>query len=279
MHERRLEGLGIATMHTRVESWECDFNDHWNARYYSRSFQMAAECVASMGGGQNPGMGAIGQRVIRFHRELYVGAAMEIRSVRIEDGEHAGAVVHVLSSGGHLSATAFDLPGTGGEHLPAAPAKALAQALPRGNILAHVQAGPEAADHVTLGGTVRAYDLDHTGALLYEAVIGRIAHGMYDKLNHVGFTADFTRETGVGRMASQSCLRRTGALCPAGTVLRVRSRIGVVGAKIFSTWHCLETMAGVPLAYVAHDVLAVDLHQRRAVPPPAFLRAAAHPMV
>jgi hypothetical protein len=32
-----LERLGRATLHSRVERWECDFNDHWNVRFYVRS--------------------------------------------------------------------------------------------------------------------------------------------------------------------------------------------------------------------------------------------------
>lgn len=328
--------IGIPTLHTRVESWECDFNDHWNAHYYSRAFQMAAEHVAALGGG-NPGMGAIALRVIRFHSELHAGAAVELRSARVAGGAHDGAAVHLLGSEGRLSATAFDLPGTGAAQLPAVPADGLSLALPRGDILAklgaaggaigqpggadlrfpaatdmpparHAAKGPEAAgqagqaplpgaapvqpensapplpqggarpdvaDHLTPSGPVRPGELDHTGALLYEMVIRRVAHGMYDMLGGAGFTADYTRKTGIGRMAAQSALRPMPAPCPAGTVLRVRSRLAGVGPKVFTTWHCLETMAGQPVALVVHDMLAVDLARRRAVPPPEFLAALA----
>jgi acyl-CoA thioesterase FadM len=41
---------GRATFHTRVESWECDFNGHWNTRYYGRAFQAAAEVAAALDG-------------------------------------------------------------------------------------------------------------------------------------------------------------------------------------------------------------------------------------
>jgi hypothetical protein len=27
---------GVPTLHTRVESWECDFNGHWNTRHYAQ---------------------------------------------------------------------------------------------------------------------------------------------------------------------------------------------------------------------------------------------------
>ncbi|KGJ01752.1 hypothetical protein EQ718_12605 [Paracoccus versutus] len=266
--------FAVPTLQTRVESWECDFNDHWNARYYSRSFQMAAETVAALAGGENPGMAAIALRVIRFHRELRAGAAVEIRSLRVADGPHAGAAVHLLSSAGALSATAFDLPGTGASRLPAIRSGLLATALPRGDILAKLAATSRPGDHLTMSGPVRPDDLDHRGALLYETIIRRVGHGMYDRLALAGLTPEFTRDTGIGRMAAQSSVRPVHRPCPPGTVLRVRSRISQVGAKIFSTWHCLEAADGTALAHVAHDMLAVDLERRRAVTPPAFLQDA-----
>lgn len=55
--------IGTATLHTRVESWECDHNKHWNARYYARSFQMAAETVAALAGRENYGLSVIAARI------------------------------------------------------------------------------------------------------------------------------------------------------------------------------------------------------------------------
>src|SRR5690349_20111893 len=102
--------IGIATHHTRVESWECDFNHHWNAGYYWRSFQLAAERVVTLDGSENPGAMAITTRNVRFHRELFVGAAVEVRSATIGTGDHKGAVVHLLFSKGAIAAIALDVP-------------------------------------------------------------------------------------------------------------------------------------------------------------------------
>lgn len=264
--------LGLACLHTRVESWECDFNGHWNARHYSRAFQMAAERAATLDGSPNRGMGGLELRVIRFHRELFVGAAVEIRSVRVADGAQAGAVAHLLFSGGRLSATAFDLPEAGGAHLPAAGAEAVALALPRGEVLALAPDESTAGDW-TEAGPVRPADLDHTGALLYEAVIQRVGYGLYHLVTGLGLTPAFTRETGIGHMALQSALRPLPAPCPPGTLLRVRSRILRLGRKTFVTRHRLETAAGAGLAEVVHDIATVDLNRRRAVDLPGFLRA------
>lgn len=41
-----LSDTGRPSHHTRVERWECDWNDHWNARFYVRSFQATVETVA-----------------------------------------------------------------------------------------------------------------------------------------------------------------------------------------------------------------------------------------
>ncbi len=262
--------IGLPTLASRVESWECDFNDHWNARFYARSFQLAAERVATLDGRPNPGMALLASRLIRFHRELFVGTSVDVRSARVADGEHAGAVVHLLSGGGRLSATAIDLPGTGGAHLPAVTAGEIRLALPR----ALAQPAADGADAETAEtGPVRPVELDHTGAILYEELVRRAAFGLHGLLDRLGFTPEFTQETGIGRMAVESRLTPLGR-CAPGCLVRVHSRIASVGAKSVTTHHRLECDGGAILACVEHGIVAVDLKARRAVELPAFLRSA-----
>jgi hypothetical protein len=110
--------VGTATYHTRVERWECDYNDHWNVQFYGRSFQMAAEAIAVRATGANPGADATRTRHLRFHGELTVSAPIEVRSARLADADHLEeATVHLLFSAGRIAATALDLPG-GALHLP-----------------------------------------------------------------------------------------------------------------------------------------------------------------
>ncbi|MDR5654861.1 thioesterase family protein [Ruixingdingia sedimenti] len=264
--------FGTATLHTRVESWECDFNNHWNARYYTRSFQLAAERVATMGAGANPGMGAITSRLVRYHRELFVSAAAEVRSARIGGGGYAGAIVHLMHSEGRLAATALDLPGTGAEYLPEVTPEEARPALPRG-LLRHAAVGwdPEAPDaHTAETGPLRMAEVDHTGRLLQEDITRRSGIALHDLLSRLGYTVEFSARTGVGRMAVEHRATPAG-LCPIGTPLRVRSRIASVEHKSFSARHWIETPAGEVVAVVENSLLAVDLKARRAVEVPAFL--------
>lgn len=65
----------VATLHSRIESWECDYNGHWNARFYGRSLQLAAEGIATASRGAKPGRDhasdaayALSERVARWRR-------------------------------------------------------------------------------------------------------------------------------------------------------------------------------------------------------------------
>ncbi|PZQ50476.1 MAG: hypothetical protein DI556_07955 [Rhodovulum sulfidophilum] len=268
----RTDGIGISTLRTRVESWECDFNGHWNARFYSAGFQMAAERVATLGGGANPGAGACVTRHIRYHRELFVGAAVGLRSARIAEGAFAGAVLHLLSGEEGLSATAIDLPGTGAEQLPAAPADVVRIATPRAAAQPVDWSAAEPAGQLAEVGPVRPAELDHAGALRAEEIIRRVAYGLHGLLSGLGFTRAFETGHGIGRMAVETRTTRLGP-CAAGDLLRARSRVAGVGRRSFATRHRLETTAGAPVAEVAHRLVTVDLTARRAVDLPDFLRA------
>lgn len=267
-----LSGTGISTYHTRVESWECDFNHHWNARYYARSFQLAAERVAILGGGDNPGARVVASRVVRFHRELFVGTAVEVRSARLDDGDHRGAVIHLLSAEGSIAATALDLPGTGGQALPSARAGDVEIALPRTVGSDSIGWDPDAPDaRVTETGTVRPTEFDHVGALLIEEQVRRATAGLHYQLSDLGFTTEYSARTGIGRMAVENRITPLG-VCAPGAVVIVRSRIAAVRSKSFTSVHWLETHLGEPIAKFENVVVAVDLKTRRAADVPDFLR-------
>lgn len=262
--------IGRPTLTTRVESWECDFNDHWNARFYGRSFQLAAERVATLRGLDNPGMALLGSRTIRFHRELLAGTAVEVRSARVTSGAHAGAVAHLLSGGGRLSATALDLPGRGGEALPGVGPEIGRLAFPRG-----APTPPEenswAGSEIAETGAARPAEFDHTGAFLHEEIVRRGAYGLHAMLDRLGFTTRFEAENRIGRMVVESRITPLGACLP-GTMIRVRSRIARIGRTSFATRHRLETDRCAPIACIENSLVAVDLETRRAVGVPAFLR-------
>lgn len=265
--------LGHTTLHTRVEQWEADFNNHWNLRFYVRSFQLAAETVTTLAGGVSPGASLIRCRHMRFHRELFANAPVEVRSMTVADGPHAGATVHVLASEGRLSATAMDSVDGPGTELPAFSSETLAFALPRG--ISGEPASSNAApwtEPMPMGPT-RPAEYDHTGALLWEEVIRRLAFTSHLHIARVGYTPAFVQQSGINRMSVEMRIDRLGEV-PVGSCLLAESRLVAVGGKSFSTEHRIESDSGIPLALVRQNLLAVDLSTRRAVEVPEFLRTA-----
>ncbi|WP_199093567.1 thioesterase family protein [Bosea sp. ASV33] len=263
--------LGIPTHHTRVERWQCDFNDHWNARFYGRGFQSAAETVATLDGKPNPGAAVIAERHIRYHRELRVGAAVEVRSAVIRGGTADGAVAHLLVSAGRLSAVAIDRKAQGAHILPDAAGEDLERLLPRD--LSSPASGGGDAGSVFHGevGPVRPAELDHAGGLLFEEIIARTAITSHNLLLGLGYTMEFTERTGIGRMAIELSVARHGDVA-AGAILVTHARLSHVGEKSFSLEHWLGTRAGFQVAAVRQTLLAVDLRTRRVAAVPDFLR-------
>lgn len=258
--------FGTPTLHARVENWECDFNGHWNARFYGRSFQLAAEMIAHPGGSKTAPT-----RVIRFHGELFPGAAVEVRSAQLTDGRHPGAIVHALFSGERLSATALDLGGAPVAGLPLISEAAAKLALPRSLDAATAGWTEGCGTSLCPTGPTRPAEMDHRGNLLFEEIIRRVAFAIHNHVGALGLNETYLKETGISRMAVESRVTRIGNV-PVGTPLRVRTRITRRAVKSFVVAHLLESHSGAPLAFAQHSLLTVNLNTRRAVELPAFLR-------
>lgn len=266
---------GYVSNITRVEAWECDYNGHWNTRFYTRAFQEAAETIAMLDGNGNPGAAAIGARHIRFHRELLCGAPVLVRSVAIQGGRWSGAVVHLLESEGSLSATALDMPGCASRHLPQLPEEAVAHALPRG--LAHdapLAQGARPNGRSANLGILRPTAYDHTGALMFDELFRYLGRSSYDHHVSLGYSPEFMARTGLGRMVVEMRVTLLGH-APAGMGIRSNSWLTHVKAKSFATAHHLETLQGDPIALIELCLVCVDMKSRRATDVPDFLLALA----
>lgn len=273
MHSRLVASeFGVATHHSRVESWECDLNQHWNARFYHRSFQMAAERIETLCGRPNRGTLAVAHRVVRFHRELFVGTSVEVRSARIGGGEHEGCVLHVLSGDGKTAATALDRPRRPALVLPQVDPDAFGWALPRTMNAAEVAWSPDDPNAaMSETGPVRRAELDEHGVLFVDEIVRRAAIGVHHQLSRLGFTAEFTQATAISRMSVELAVTPLRA-CDPGVPLIVRSGLSYVRDKAFSTFHLVVTPDGTLVARTANTVVPVDLKTRRAVPVPEFIR-------
>jgi acyl-CoA thioesterase FadM len=268
-----VDGLGRVTLQARVERWQCDFNDHWNARFYVRTFQLAAEAIATRAGTVSPGARVVPIRHMRFHRELFANAPVEVRSAMVADGPHKGAAVHLLASDGRLAATALDWPAPEQANLPLARAKDLALALPSGSPFVTADTANAGWPSPVPLGPIRPSELDHTGALLWEELIGRLALTSHRHITQLGFTPAFVGQSGINRMTAEMRVERHAEV-PVGTCLQANTQLVAVGRKSFSTGHRIESDTGVLLAAIRQNLRVVDLKTRRAVELPDFLRAA-----
>lgn len=274
--EMEMTNIGATTLHTRAESWECDVNGHWNTRFYVRAFQLAAETIFAGPEGISPGGWLIPARHMRFHREVFASQAVTIRSARVRGGEMDGAIAHLLLREGELSATAIDTaPADRTADLPEVAAEAIPMAMPRGLDPGGAADWPPLApsDRTVMLGPVRSAEVDHTGALTAEALIRRFAIASHDRLNGLGMTPAWTRESRVNRMIVE--FRGTlGKMPAAGTILCAESRVLAVGGKTFTIGYRIATRGGETVALSEQCLVSVDLDTRRAVAVPDFLRDA-----
>lgn len=262
-----------------VQHWECDRNDHWSARFYVRSFQMASETLAMRYGGNNPGAATANVRHCRFHRELFAGATMMVSSARVAGGPHDGAIVHLMTSDGRPCATALDQPGYDASAIPEISENEIALAKPRGlEWVPHSCFGPGIVRELesavrSPGEIVRPADLDHTGNFVVNEIFARGSNGSHTLLDALGFTAEWTRTSRISRMAVELKITRHGS-CGAGDALQSCSWISLAHEKVFAVRHLLLTQGERPVASVEQLLAAVNLDSRRAVPIPEFVRKA-----
>lgn len=271
----KLCNIGVPTYHTRVERWECDYNDHWNVRFYGRSFQLASEAISTHGGQPNPGADTIQKRHMRFHSELTVSAPVEVRSAVLTNaGDLDGTVVHQMWSAGTLAATALDLPG-GDSHLPHVTPEIVPLAMPRG-ILGRIAADtPAPGTDVTKIelGPIRSEELDHTGQLRFDFLLKHSSNSQHAQLNRLGLTPDFAKKHRINRMGVEFRLSR-GTTPPLGSCLRGQTWMTKIEGKSIWATTLIATAENEIAALLEMCVLTVDLDTRKAVPVPGFIYAA-----
>lgn len=277
MTDRSLVETGAPTLHARVESWECDFNGHWNTRFYCRAVQAAAE-VASLAGSDrafDPAAPSAARRSLRFHRELRTGDALEVRSFAATGFEGAGAA-HLVVHDGRVCATALDFGGPANDALPPLPAALASLVAPRS--LPEAKIAPWTAQPGRDGtielGRISPDDREASGCLTFEASARRTGPAAQHLGARLGFSTDFSRQSGVGRMLVEMRYERLGR-CAPDEMLRATSRLAAAAAKSYVTQHLITARDGAPLARFDLCLLAVDLATRRATDLPAFLAAQA----
>lgn len=265
---------GIPTFHLRAEAWECDFNGHWNTRYYCRAFQTAAEVAAMLDGNTDRDSLVVEQRQLRFHAELHGGDPVTIRSFDLADKGRTALTAHYMFCNGKVAATALDRGLPHNRHLTALGAADAALALPRGltgPATKTWEPEPE-RDFLFELGPVRPWELHSDGNMQFWSGVARMSHASHHHDLGIGFTLERMKETGVGRMLAELRYTRLGP-CSEGDFLRAASRMTRAAGKAFTTAHFLYTQRGAPVAMLDLCTLAVNMKTRRAIELPGFVTA------
>jgi acyl-CoA thioesterase FadM len=255
---------GTPVLHSRAEAWECDFNNHWNTRYYCRAFQMAGE-VAAMRAGQV--RADITGWHVRFHAELVAGDPIVVRG--FETGEGAA---FIMTRDDRIVATALATGPFPQTHLPALPDVLVAQVSPRGVTGPVMTPWPMEKDTIYELGPVGAGDLLASGDLAYWRAAARLSHCTHHYDTALGFTPEMMKTQNLGRMLAELRFTSLGPV-KGDDFLRAAARMTAAKGKAFQTAHFLHTHRGTPVAMFELCTLAVDLQARRAIPLPDFVTA------
>lgn len=258
---------GIGTYSTRVEQWECDFNGHWNTRYYGLAFDEAAAVCDYLCGGK-PGEGELNWH-IRFHSELTAAASAKVFSSRVADLKQ----VHYLTSSSGVSATALRWPIVCGA-LPATNSEVEARAKPRGLVGGFDWISLDDSSHseaIALG-MMGADQLDSQGRLRMDAMLSCCARGAHLHRESIGIGPDYVKRTGITIILVEKRANLISGHLP-GQPLRMISQIGTVSEKSFTSFHLIERYDGATVARIEMCLLAVDINSRKAVPIPDVIRS------
>lgn len=265
---------GVPTFHLRAESWECDFNGHWNTRYYCKAFQTASQVAAMLDGNTKRDSIIVPGRHLRFHSEVHGGDALTIRSFSVPDGPEGPATAHFMLRGPRVVATALDSALPINRSLTELTAEAAAQAMPRG-VTGPVTSAwqPDAAQDLLYElGPVTADQLHGDGTMTFWESLARVSNATHHHDLTIGFTLERMRDEGIGRMLAELRYSRL-APCAPGDFLRAASHITSTRSKGFTAAHMLYTHRGTPVAMFELATLSVDMKTRRAMPLPEFVTA------
>lgn len=265
----------ITTYNGFVWTWDCDQNGHYNATCYIRAFQIASEAFALAVTGRNPQASTARCRHIRYHREILDGDAMTIRSGLLKTGEWAGAIVHLMESGGRVCATALDHPGYELKSGAVWNDADVAMALPRG-----VPGAPDEPPQVpdptakhaiqAMVGIVGPTEIDSNNRLFLNEAFGHCALSCLHLLEQVGFSPKWRAESGDTHMTVELKITAHDTTAAADGLLAY-SWLSATGPKSFSIRHLLTDHKGRPLVSSEQVNLCVNVASRRSTAPPDFI--------
>lgn len=276
--------IGIETLASSVDTWECDENDHMNVRFYWTKFAEAERHFRLHAALEAVGEGTWRSRHVRFHRELRGGAAVVVRSMLVDDGPLALTVLHEMYEVGHgfLAATAVDVWVLTPDAARAAIERARAgdadaviaalptQARPRGiEATAFAASAPSPGSFATVRAQIAPIDMDGDGRLQAARIIGWGSNAAPHVWARIGFDQPRLDAAGLGRVAMEMRLTRAPVSPRVGDLVRLASTFGGASRTTVSLRHHLvDARDGRVAATLEAVALTMDLERRRAVPLP-----------
>lgn len=276
---------GRATFHTRVERWECDHNDHWNSRFYGRSFDYGANQLV----GDHPSIIADApyrQGLVRhmlLKKELFISSSVEVTTAVLDDPAYSsGALLQEVNSHGVTSALAVDYwlerdvrATLSNSDYPHVSADIGSQAKPRGILLPveSVFTRDKESDCCSLIGTIQPWHCDSAGYLNCEEMFRCVGISSSRYLDRVGFSLEKQREIQVGIMAAEARII-WHAPVQTPSLMRVYAAKSAITDKSFIMDHYFVDAAGRMVVSVEIAQICVDMQLRKVVKFPAFVQDA-----
>ncbi len=277
--------LGRSTFHTRVERWECDHNDHWNSRFYGRSFDYGANQMV----GDYPSIIADApyrQGLVRhmlLKKELFTSSSVEVTTAVLDSPAYSsGAILQEVNSHGVSSALAVDYwlgrdvrASLNSSDYPSVSADIGSQAKPRGILLPveSVFSRDTASDCCSLMGTIQPWHCDSDGYLNCEEMFRCVGISSSRYLDRVGFSLDKQREIQVGIMAAEARII-WHAPVQIPSLIRVYAAKSAMTDKSFIMDHYFVDPVGRLVVSVEIAQICVDMQRRKVVQFPTFVQDA-----
>lgn len=278
----------IETLHSFVNTWECDENDHLNVQFYFAKFDEADRQFRFMTGLSDALVGTRRVRHVRYHGELWAAALITVRSYIAFDGPHILSVVHEMidTSTGSLAATVLD------GYAPSAKAakdlrKRFAevegampdQAAPRSFDAAAVSTAidngalQDAGAKIVNRATVMPRDCTADGRADDRFLLACITDGAPHLWERTSMTRAWLEKNDYGRVAVEMKLTY-GTVLKAGSPVHVVSGFTGVAEKTFTFRHHLfDSAAGRIAAVMDVTGMVMDLDARKALSLPEAARA------
>ena len=262
----------ICTHFSRVNPWECDENEHMNARFYADRFQQAAANFSIAAGIVHPSNWK--QRLgLRFYSEAQVKQHLLVESAILEGYPHGRAVGHHLldASSSKLLAAAIDQ-SPWQSNKQSIPSRPFDPRLDYSDETPNTISAPETEQEALMDDgfssgdiTIGPADVDAEGACLNQVYVGLFSDGAATAWKTMGLSRNVLKFNRWGCMVVNLSMIILKPSQP-GDVVKQISRIIKLRSRTVTMRHDqFNAETGEPIAYSLATGMLVNLNTRRAI--------------